>query len=194
MNRSSKISAKIHRLTQFICDLHHTSIFESHPINNEVKSMNEKIITVTGHKNCGKDIIAQRLSKYENVSYIKPYTDRELPQNAEPIDLEKYHYVLPTVMEDLLRDEKVLAMTEVNGHLYVFFEFQMRDEYNVLIADDYAVISIKDNFDGRVITVRVVSENETESDRVGEYLYAHEFDYFIDYDKYDLDDLRGLVE
>lgn len=151
-----------------------------------------KIITVTGHKNCGKDIIAQRLSKYENVTYIRPYTDRELPQNAEPIDLEKYHYVLPTVMEDLLRDEKVLAKTEVNGHLYVFFEFQIMEGYNVLIADDYAVIHIKDNFDD-VVTVRVVSEKETESDRVGEYLFAHEFDYFIDYDRYDLNDLGGLV-
>lgn len=143
----------------------------------------KKLITVTGHRNCGKERIVEDMTKYGNVNYIKPYTDRKLPENAEPIHLERFHYVLPTVMEDLLRDEMVLSETNINGHKYVFFEFQLKEGYNVMIADDYAVVNIIEILDD-VTTVRVFSENETQSDRVGEYLFKHEFDYLIDYDEY----------
>lgn len=154
--------------------------------------MKRKIITVTGHKHSGKLIVVDDLTKYDKVNYIKPYTDRELPPNSEPIHSEQYHHVLPTVMEDLLRDEKVLSKTVINGHNYVFFEFQLKEGYNVMIADDYAVMDIKDHF-GDVTTIRVISENEEESDRVGEYLYAHEFDYLIDYDRYSPKELEDIV-
>ena len=153
-----------------------------------------KIVTVTGHKNSGKGIVALKLASNDGAGFIKPYTDREIPPSmkGEPLYEELYNYVLPTVLDDMLREEQALSETIINGHRYVYFSFQMINAVNVLIADDYEVINIKETYP-RVYTVRVVSENEEQSDRVGEYLFQHEFDFVFDYDNDPVEMLRDVV-
>ena len=150
----------------------------------------KRIVTITGQKNCKKEFLVADICKEDGIQYVKPYTDRELPPNSDEMDADMYNYVLPTVMEDMIRDEDVLCETKVNGHRYLIFAFQMTAQVNVVYADDYAVVQIKDNWDD-VYTVRVVNDAERPSDRVGEYLYPHEFDKVFDYDK---DDVAELVE
>ena len=156
--------------------------------------MKNKIVTITGHLNSGKETVVNKLTENDGVEYVKPYTDREIPPNlvGDPFYENMYNHILPSVMEDMLRDEKVLAQTIVNGHRYVYFEFQMVHPVNVLIADDYAVIDIQQNYDN-VYTVRVVSENETQVDRVGEYLFQHEFDFVLDYDNEPVEMVRDMI-
>jgi hypothetical protein len=156
--------------------------------------MSKKIVTLTGHKNTNKEFIAEKLAMNSDVEFVKPYTARDLPQGIEPsLAGVDFNIVLPTVLEDMMRDEKVLSITEINGHKYVFFEFQFRKPYSVIIADDYAVIHIKENWDGKLFTVRTVSDNEEKSERVDEFLYKHEFDYVFDLDKDDYEELEALV-
>lgn len=146
-----------------------------------------RIVTITGHKHPKKAILFDDLNKMNGVQFVKPYTDRELPHNSEKIHYEEYNYVLPAVMEDMLRDEKVICKTVVNGHRYVFFAFQMTEKVNVLFADDYGVVQIKENYDN-VCTVRLVSNRDSDktyrSERVGEYLYTHEFNFVFELDNY----------
>lgn len=151
-----------------------------------------KVVTITGHKNCGKEFVVLDLIKNDGVEFVKPYTDRELPPNAEDIHIESFNYVLPTVMDDMLRDEEALFETTINGHRYAVFSFQMIHPVNIIFADDYEVVSAKEHYPN-VYTVRIVSENETQSDRVGEYLYQHEFDFVLDYDKEPVEILRDMI-
>ena len=175
-----------------LCMLPHTILY-LHFILQKGDSMN-KIVTVTGHKNCGKDIVVKELTKNDGVVFIKPYTDRELPPHlvGDSFYEERYNYVLPSVMEDLLRDSQPLSEKLINGHRYVYFAFQMVNPVNVVIADDYEVVSIKETYPS-VYSVRVVSEKEEQSDRVGEYLYQHEFDFVLDFDNEPVELVRDMV-
>ena len=154
----------------------------------------KKIVTITGHKHTKKGIIATKLAQNSDVEYVRPYTARDLPKGL-PHSLEaEYNIVLPSVLDDMMKTEKVLSVTEINGHKYVYFEFQFVKPYSVVIADDYAVVSIKDNWEwGDVFTIRLVSDNEVQSDRVGEYLYKHEFDVVFDVDRDDIYELEHLI-
>lgn len=157
----------------------------------------KKIVTITGHKNTKKDFIAEKLAMNDDIEFVHPYTARELPQGIEPADMGEYHIVLPTVLDKMIEEENVLSITEINGHKYVYFEFQFKEPISVVIADDYAVIDIKKNWThfngGDVFTIRAVSDNEEQSDRVGEYLYKHEFDVVFDWNKDDFDVLNDLI-
>lgn len=152
-----------------------------------------KIVTVTGHKNSKKEfVVADLVKDDERVQYVKPYTSRELPPNADEIYAEDYHYVLPTVMEDMVRDEDVLLDQTINNHRYVIFAFQMTAPVNVVFADDYGVIQIKDKWDN-LFTVKVHNQKEIHSERVGEYLFDHEFDCVFYSDKDDVAVLKDMV-
>lgn len=157
--------------------------------------MNMKtIVTVTGHKHTHKNTIAMRLAGNSDVEWVRPYTARELPKDIEPSALEgEYNVVLPSVLDDMMEKEKVLSVTTIGDNKYVFFEFQFRKNFSVVIVDDYAVVDIKQNWDGKVFTIRAVSDNEEQSDRVGEYLYKHEFDVVFDYTKDDFYELEHRI-
>lgn len=155
----------------------------------------KKIVTLTGHKNSNKDWVAEKLAENSDVEFVYPYVGIELPNGIEPhIFMEGYHIVVPRVLEDMKRDEKILYSVEVNGREYVFFEFQMTAPYNVIIVDDYGVLSIKDNWDGELYTVFVKAKGQKPSERVGEFLTPSEFDEVFDADKDDIDELGARIE
>ena len=151
--------------------------------------MQNKIITITGHKNCRKEFLVADLSKEDGVQYVKPYTNREVLPYLDETYKDMWNCIPTDELSDKAMFEKVLAKTEINGHLYMFFDSQMTAPVNIVFADDYAVASIKENWDN-VVTVRVVADDEIQSDRVGEYLYQHEFDYVFDYDKDNYQELK----
>lgn len=154
----------------------------------------KKIVTITGHKHTKKGIIATELARNSDVEYVRPYTARSLPKDIEPSILEaEYNVVLPSVLDDMMKKEKVLAVTEIGKHKYVYFEFQFRKPYSVIIADDYAVVNIKSNWDGKIFTIRAVSDKEEPSERVDEFLYKHEFDTIFDYERDDIYELEHLI-
>ena len=104
-----------------------------------------------------------------------------------------HNFVSKEELDYMLKNEKLLCMTTINDNRYCFFESQLETDFTVLIADDYCVLDIKKNFDGKVFTVRLVSDNEEQSDRVGEYLYKHEFDVVFDVDRDDYDELENKI-
>lgn len=154
----------------------------------------KKIVTLTGHKHTKKDYVAEKLAENSEVEFIKPYVDMELPKHIEPFEMEeRFHIVLPAVMDDMLRDEKVLCKTEINGKRYVIFEFQMVKDYNVVIVDDYGLLQIRDNWDGEMFTIFVTSKNQKPSERVCEFLTPSEFDVRFSSDFDDFDELESML-
>lgn len=154
----------------------------------------KKIVTLTGHKDTRKDWIAGKLAENSDVNFVRPYVGMELPMGVEPSHWDEYHIVLPSILQDMIRSEKVLYRIIVDKKEYVFFEFQMTAPYNVVIVDDYGVIAIKDNWDGEVYTVFVKSKDQKPSKRVGEYLTPSEFDEIFDSDTGDIDELGARME
>jgi len=156
----------------------------------------KKIVTLTGHKNCKKDIVASRLSENSDVEWIKPYVGINLPKGVEPIEMaDRFHIVLPQVLEDMIRQEKVLYKILINGKWYVFFEFQLTHDYNVMILDDLGVITLwdKDVWAGETYNIFVTSKQETPSERVGEYLNKTDFDEVFDADVGDIHELEVRI-
>lgn len=153
----------------------------------------KKIITLTGHKHTKKDIVAEKLAKNSDVAFIKPYTDKEKKSYILDEYVGGYHHMSKEELDYMIRNEEVLCKTKIGDARYVFFKSQLTAPYNVLIVDDYAVVEIKDNWKGSIYTIRLVSDNEEESDRVGEYLYKHEFDLIFDYYKDDFDELEAKI-
>ena len=147
------------------------------------------IITLTGHKNCGSDKIAERFAENSEAQWIQPYTDAPVP-SIEPISQKHgdwYHYVSKERLDKMIEKQEVLCCTRIKGHRYVFFKAQLTAKYNVMIVDDYALIDVQDHYKGKIYTIKVKSNNQIESDRIGEYYYDHEFDevFHYDYDSYD---------
>lgn len=148
------------------------------------------IVTLTGHKHSGKSIIANRLSENSAVEYVKPYTDALYNETWS----DSFHYVSSERLDELIEKYTVLYESSINGHRYVFFKEQLKEAYNVMILDDYGVANIKSNYDYDVYSIKVHSSNEKPSERVGVYLYNHEFDYIFDYDNDDYYDLEARIE
>ena len=152
-----------------------------------------KIITLTGHKNCGKELIARRLAYNSDIQYVRPYTDKKVTIRADEYDLGDLNYVSKKKLDEMIEEEEVLSITTINGTRYVFFKSQLTEAYNVLIADDYAVMDIKGKWKN-IYTVKVYGHMQSDSDRVGEYLYDHEFDEVFNYDEDDLEMLEVRIE
>lgn len=151
------------------------------------------ILTLTGHKNSGKEMIADNFTKNSNVAYITPYTDKPLDDGEIPEAHGDFHYVSKEKLDKIIEHQKVICCTRINGYRYVFFEKQLTAPYNVMILDDYALVDVKSRWKGRIYSVKVRSENEIQSDRVGEYYFDHEFDEVFNYGVDDFDELEARV-
>ena len=151
-----------------------------------------KVITLTGYKNCGKYNLAMDLANNSDVAFIKPYTDREIPLDSIPEEFGDYHYVSKDTLDMMMEDDEVLSSTIIDGNRYVFFKFQLTASYNVLIADDYAVVDIRSNWKN-TYSIKVYGKNQRDSDRVGVYLYDHEFDEIFHYGSDDYDELEWRI-
>ena len=148
------------------------------------------IVSLTGHKNSGKVSVGLDLAKNSAVEFVKAYTDR--PSNDMWIDC--YHFVSPEKLDALIEERDVLYKSMVDGHRYVFFKDQLTAPYNVLILDDYGVADLQGKYSNYFYSVKVVSKNQKDSDRVGVYLYNHEFDEVFDYDTDEIEDLEARIE
>ena len=148
-----------------------------------------KVITITGHKNCGKVRLAERLAKNSDVEFIRPYTDMEIQLSEIAEKFGEYHYVSSDTLDLMMEDDEVLSETVIDGVRFVFFKFQLTAPYNVLIADDYAVVDIRDKWKN-TYSIKVWSDKQEDSDRVGVYLYNHEFDTVFHYGDDDPDELE----
>lgn len=148
------------------------------------------IISLTGHKNSGKLSVEFDLAKNSAIEYVKPYTDR--PSNEIWDDC--YYFVSKGELDELICEKEVLYQTMVNGYRYVFFKDQLTADYNILILDDYGVAELQSKYRKYLYSVKVVSKKQRDSDRVGVYLYNHEFDEVFDYDTDDITDLEYRIE
>lgn len=155
----------------------------------------KKIIAINGAKNSKKDYVAIKLLRYikhyisEDVEYIKPYTEKKELSIAEFFGM--YHRVSSEDMDIMLETGDVLTVRSINGNRWAYFKSQINANYSILILDDCGVCDLLDNkklYD--LITVRVKSENEDNSDRSGKCLYDHEFDIVFDSDNDDIEDLK----
>jgi len=148
------------------------------------------IVSLTGHKNCGKVQLAFDLAKNSAVKFVKPYTDA--PVNDMWIDC--YRFVSKEKLDELIDNREVLYESMVNGHRYVFFKDQLTAPYNILILDDYGVADLQGQYSNYFYSIKVTSKNQQDSDRVGVYLYNHEFDRVFDSDTESVSDLEAEIE
>jgi len=150
-----------------------------------------KIIALYGAKHSKKDVVAFKLSQYSDCVWVKPYTDWEDPVNLEDYEQDDLVHMNERKLSAKMEREVPFCMTEVNGHRYVFFENQFNAGYCVMIVDDRALMYLKNNWDGDLVTVICHSKNEEYSDR--SLLSDEEFDIVFDADSGDYGELEELV-
>ena len=148
------------------------------------------IISLTGAKHSGQLRLAFRLEENSAVGFVRPYTDR--PYNSVWSDC--YNFVSNEVLDTMIEEKEVLYKTIIHGHRYVFFKEQLTETYNILILDDYGVAELSTKYSNDLYSIKVVSEDEKDSSRVGVYLYNHEFDKVFDYDKDSVEELEWEIE
>ena len=152
------------------------------------------VITLTGHKEVNKESIAYQLAKNSDVGFIRPYTD--IDAEILKIDSKQWDYnvVLPSVLDTMLTEEEVLCYGEINGHRYVFFQFQLVHDYNVMIVDDYYLYDLKNKWDGAIYSIKLVQKGQVESERVGVIYKDKDFDEVFDVDRDDIYELESRLE
>jgi hypothetical protein len=151
----------------------------------------KKIITLTGHKDCKKDLLAEDLAKNSAVGVIPPYTDKKLPISLTMDYIE----VSKEKLDELIEKNEVLSETMIDGNRYVYFTSQLEYDYNILIVDDYALVDVKEHYpDKEIYLIKVYHENQKDSDRVGVYMYDHEFDKVFHYGTDDFGELEWEIE
>lgn len=150
-----------------------------------------RIITISGAKNTKKDIVAFKLAQNSDCVWVHPYTDFEYPVNLEDYEQDQYTHLNEKKLSRKMERETPLAVSEVNGHRYVFFENQLTAGFCVLIADDRIVTYLKKNWEGELVTVKCHSKNESYSERC--LLNDDEFDIIFNTDDGDYDELSELV-
>lgn len=150
-----------------------------------------RIISLTGVGN-RTYWVAFKLGNNSDVAFIQPYTDKVKLNSAE---IEAgYHQVTKDTLDLLIESEEVLSSTMINGNRYVFFKFQLSEAYNVMIVDDYALVDLQSNYDGELYTVKVVTDENLKSQRIGVYLYDHEFDEVFDPKNDDYDEFEWRIQ
>ena len=143
-----------------------------------------KIITLTGFKQSGKTKLAQLWAKNGNVSYLYPYTTA----SKRP---EDFIYLSRDKMDEKKKYENVLCTTIIKGESYVYIESQLKNDFNIIIVDDYALSEIVENYDGKVIKIWVDSSKAESSERSGHFHTRDYYDYTYDME---LDDPDEFLE
>lgn len=116
----------------------------------------KRIIALLGFKNSGKTILAGKWSTNNNVSFITP------------------------IKNPLIKREDYLASTVVNGDVYAFYEAQLVNDFNVLIADDYILSELLTNYP-HTYGVWVDNPKAEASERVNVMYSKQDFNYIFNY-------------
>ena len=143
-----------------------------------------KLIAISGPKYSKKDTLAMKLSQNSDCIWIKPYSDRPVRVNSDDTE-DRFIKLNGIQLNTKINKEMPLAITEINGHKYVFFENQLNAEYVVLTGDDRIISYLKDNWDGELVTIKCHSNIEQSSEICT--LDDDEFDivFNVDTDDYD---------
>lgn len=144
-----------------------------------------KIIAINGAKNTKKEVMALRLANNSAVKYVRPYSTKKSIH---------FEWVKKDVLKDMMDKEEPLCKTIIKGEIYCFFKSQFKEDYNVVIVDDYALVDLMSNWDDEIITVRLKSKDSESSERFGSYLYDHEFDIVFNIDTDDYFELEAMIE
>ena len=150
-----------------------------------------RIITLTGHQYCGKVSVAIKLSSNSDMELIYPVTDKPVPPYQSHYDRDEYAHISKERMDELLETEELLCMTTIHRYRYCFFKFQLKADYSIMIVDDDALVQVRNNHDD-VYAIKVWSDNEKKSDRVGQ-LPNSEFDEVFHYKVDDISELEWRI-
>ena len=143
-----------------------------------------RIITLTGLKQSGKTRLAMKWGKNVNVSYLCPYTtNRKRPT--------EFFYLSRDKMEEKMKYDTLLCSSIINGETYAYFKSQLKNDFNIIIVDDYALSELVENYDGRVIKIWVDSSKAESSERSGHFHTRDYYDYTYDME---LDDPDEFLE
>ena len=148
-----------------------------------------KLIVISGAKNSKKDLLASRLASNSDCIWIKPYSNKKVPINSDPVT--EFIRLNDKQLNRKLEQEVPLAETVVNGNRYIFFENQLNADYVVIIGDDRVVFNLKNNWKGEIVTVKCHSKSEEASSRF--LLSDEEFDIVFDYDIDDYDTFEAMI-
>ena len=153
----------------------------------------KKIVTLTGQIDSKRDWVARKLEKNSDVEYVFPYVGIDLPMSADLTAFHEYHVVLPQELEIMMRHERVLYSTTINDTMYVFFEFQMKEPFSVVVVDDDGVFQLRENWDGEIYSIYVKSKSQKDGGRSGKLMKPQDFDEIFDADIGDLDELEARI-
>ena len=147
-----------------------------------------KIIALNSAKNGKADALASKLAANSDVVYVKPYTD-----TPPKYDLGEDYVHLNSKQLDYKMEREVVAVTcEIGEYRYVYFKNQFSSGFVVLILDDACIKVMKKEYGDELITIRVKSQSERQSERSGN-LRDGFFDIVFDYDVEDIDDLEWRI-
>ena len=149
------------------------------------------LIAICGAKNSGKESLAMKLSRNSDCIWIKPYTDKEYPVNIEDWEQDDMIHLNEKQLDNKMNHEIPLAVTEIKGYRYVFFENQLRADFVVLIADDNVVSYLKREWNGDLITIKCHSKEESYSER--NLLPDSEFDLIYHKETTDYEDFESQI-
>ena len=149
-----------------------------------------KLILISGARGSKKDLLASRLAGNSDCIWIKPYSNRKVPVNADPVD-DRFIKLNDKQLNRKLEKEVPIAETIINGNRYIFFENQLRADYCVIIGDDRVIFNLKNNWDGDIVTVKCHSRDEQSSPRF--LLDDTEFDIVYNYDEDDYDTFEAMI-
>ena len=83
-----------------------------------------------------------------------------------------------------------LSFVRVGDFNYAYFETQLDNDYNIIIADDDEVVNIQNNYGGEVYTIWVENKKAEHSERSGNHPLSY-YDYIFDMDA---DSLEEFIE
>ena len=144
-----------------------------------------RLIAINGAKYTPKTLVALKLANNSDCVWVHPYTDLNITQEDEYVHLSQEK------LSRKMEREIPLAVTEVNGHRYVFFENQFRGGFCVIIADDRVISYLKEKWDDELVTVKLHCKKEVKSNRC--LLPDDEYDIIFNTDTGDYDELSELV-
>lgn len=148
-----------------------------------------KLILISGAKGSHKDLLASRLASNSDCIWIKPYSNRKVPINSDPVDT--FISLNDSQLNRKLEREVAIAETVVNGNRYIFFENQLNADYVVIVGDDRIIFNLKNSWNGELVTIKCHSDREQPSSRF--LLDDNEFDHVFHYGVDDYDTLEALI-
>ena len=148
-----------------------------------------KLIVISGARNSKKDLLAMRLSSSLDCVWIKPYSNRKVPINSDPVT--DFIPLNDNQLNDKLEREESLAETIAKGNRYIYFINQLKGDYSIITGDDSIMLSATHNWNGDIITIKCHSDKEMPSVRC--LMSDNEFDVTFHYEDDDFEELLEMI-